>query len=117
LNSKLLDFFWRSISTPMRGGYFRYFTQYIEQLPIPRINFAKAIDKARHDRMNQMVDVMLELHQELAESKVDQVKNSIQRQIDATDKQIDALVYELYGLTDEEIKIVERTTDTKGNEV
>jgi len=31
----------------------------------------------------------------------------IQRQIDATDKQIDQLVYELYGLTDEEIKIVE----------
>jgi hypothetical protein len=31
----------------------------------------------------------------------------IQRQIEATDRQIDQLVYELYGLTDEEIKIVE----------
>lgn len=30
-----------------------------------------------------------------------------QRQIDATDKQIDQLVYELYGLTEEKIKIVE----------
>jgi len=30
-----------------------------------------------------------------------------QRQIDTTDRQIDALVYELYGLTDEEIKLVE----------
>jgi len=30
-----------------------------------------------------------------------------QRQIEATDGQIDALVYELYGLTEEEIKIVE----------
>ena len=29
-----------------------------------------------------------------------------QRQIEATDRQIDALVYELYGLTDEEIAIV-----------
>ena len=34
-------------------------------------------------------------------------KTAIQRQIDATDKRIDQLVYELYGLTDEEIKIVE----------
>jgi len=34
----------------------------------------------------------------------------IQRQIDATDKQIDQLVYELYGLTDEEIRIVEEAT-------
>jgi type II restriction/modification system DNA methylase subunit YeeA len=31
-----------------------------------------------------------------------------QRQIEATDRQIDALVYELYGLTDDEIAIVER---------
>ena len=31
----------------------------------------------------------------------------IQRQIDATDRQIDKLVYELYGLTPEEIAIVE----------
>ena len=34
----------------------------------------------------------------------------IQRQIDATDLQIDELVYELYGLTGEEIRIVEETT-------
>jgi len=34
-------------------------------------------------------------------------KTVLQRQIDATDRQIDNLVYELYGLTDEEIKIVE----------
>jgi hypothetical protein len=34
----------------------------------------------------------------------------IQRQIEATDKQIDTLVYELSGLTEEEIKIVEGKT-------
>ena len=37
-------------------------------------------------------------------------KSLIHRQIDATDKQIDQLVYELYGLTDEEIRIVEEAT-------
>jgi len=37
-------------------------------------------------------------------------KPLIQRQIDATDKQIDQLVYELYGLTDKEIRIVEEGT-------
>jgi hypothetical protein len=30
------------------------------------------------------------------------------RQIEATNRQIDALVYKLYGLTEEEIGIVER---------
>ena len=37
-------------------------------------------------------------------------KSPIQRQIEATDNQIDQLVYELYGLTDEEIRIVEEAT-------
>ena len=40
-------------------------------------------------------------------------KTAIQRQIDATDRQIDQLVYDLYGLTDEEIRIVEEATAKK----
>ena len=39
-----------------------------------------------------------------------QDKTVIQRQIDATDNQIDRLVYQLYNLTDEEINIVEEAT-------
>jgi adenine-specific DNA-methyltransferase len=35
LNSPLLDFYWKRVSTPLRGGFYRYFTQFIEQLPIP----------------------------------------------------------------------------------
>jgi hypothetical protein len=37
------------------------------------------------------------------------------RQIDATDNQIDTLVYELYGLTNDEIKIIETIDNTKSN--
>ncbi len=37
-------------------------------------------------------------------------KTDLQRQMDATDQQIDRLGYELYGLTEEEIRIVEGTT-------
>lgn len=39
----------------------------------------------------------------------------IQRQIDATDRQIDQLVYELYGLTDDEIRIVEEAINLAGS--
>jgi len=38
LNSRLLDYYLKQVSTTMRGGYFRYFTQFIEQLPIKRID-------------------------------------------------------------------------------
>jgi hypothetical protein len=50
---------------------------------------------------------MLSLHNQLATANTGHEKTALQRQIDATDRQIDQLVYELYGLTDEEIAIVE----------
>jgi len=46
---------------------------------------------------------------QLAAARTAHDKTLIQRQIDATDKQIDAQVYEVYGLTEDEIRIVEGT--------
>lgn len=57
--------------------------------------------------MVKLVESMLKLHEQLAAARTAHDKTLIQRQCDATDRQIDALVYELYGLTDEEIRIVE----------
>jgi type I restriction-modification system DNA methylase subunit len=107
LNSALLSFYLRRISTPMRGGFFRYFTQFIEQLPIRTIDFADPTDVARHDRMAALVTQMLDLHARLAAEGVPHEKAALQRRIEMTDRQIDALVYELYALTPEEIKVVE----------
>ncbi|HEY7315126.1 MAG TPA: hypothetical protein VH643_37615 [Gemmataceae bacterium] len=50
---------------------------------------------------------MLSLHKQLAAAKTPQDQTILKRQIDATDRQIDQLVYELYGLTEAEIRIVE----------
>ena len=107
LNSKVLNFYLRSVSTPMRGGFFRYFTQFIEQLPIRTINFADKTEKAQHDKMVQLVTRMLELQPQRAQARTAQDAASLDRQIAATDRQIDQLVYQLYELTDEEIAIVE----------
>jgi hypothetical protein len=60
--------------------------------------------------MVALVERMLELHRKLATTTIPADKTLYQRQIVATDCQIDALVYELYGLTEEEIKIVEDAT-------
>jgi hypothetical protein len=57
--------------------------------------------------MVMLVDSMLGLHKQLAAAKSEGQKGILQRQIDATDADIDRLVYDLYGLTDEEIAIVE----------
>ena len=53
--------------------------------------------------------MMPALHKQLPEAGTPHEKNALQRRIEATDGQIDALVYELYGLTEEEIGIVEAT--------
>jgi len=105
LNSRLLDSYLKQVSTPYRGGYFAYNRQYIEQLPIRTIDFSDPTDKTHHDRIVELAETMLKLHKQLAAVKTSHEKTAIQRQIDATDKQIDQLVYKLYGLTEEEIGI------------
>jgi hypothetical protein len=114
LNSRLAWFAIARISIPFgtRAGEYRYrlFTQYVEQMPIRPIAFSDENDKARHDRMVELVERMLTLHKQLAAAKTDHDKTALQRQIDATDRQIDRLVYELYGLTEGEIKIIEKGT-------
>jgi hypothetical protein len=60
--------------------------------------------------MVALVERMLALNRQLAAAKTPTAKTALQRQIDATDRQIDRLVYELYGLTEEEISIVEGAT-------
>jgi Eco57I restriction-modification methylase/TaqI-like C-terminal specificity domain len=111
LNSRLSWFMVGCISIPFgtRAGEFRYrmIYQYMEQLPIRPIDFKDKEDVARHDRMVSLVETMLDLNKKLQTAATPADKDMYKRRIDATDLEIDNLVYELYGLTDEEIKIVE----------
>ena len=58
-----------------------------------------------HDKMVSLVERMLALHNQ--SPRTPQVQEMVKREIESTDGQIDRLVYELYGLTEEEIRIVE----------
>ena len=109
INSKLL--FWRlqKLSNLFRGGWITCTKQYFGELPIRVIDFSDQTDKSRHDQMVKLVEQMLELHQSLSAARTPPEKTSLERQIAATDAQIDRLVYDLYGLTEGEIKIVEGT--------
>jgi hypothetical protein len=113
LNSSLVTYLHRLIAPPKGNNYFEVKTRIVGKLPIRRIDFSNTSDKSHHDRMVKLVDQMLDLHKELSAAKTPQEKASLERQIAATDAQIDRLVYELYGLTPEEIKIVEASTAAK----
>ncbi len=68
------------------------------------------VDVARHDRMVELVEGMLSLYGRLAGARIGRERMVIGHQIEAMDRRIDPLVYELYGLTDEEVGIVEGAT-------
>jgi hypothetical protein len=110
LNSKLGLFCFTELCAGLEGEgptYLRFFGQYIERFPVRPIDPDDPGDVARHDKMVALVERVLGLHKKLAAATVPADKKLYQRQIDATDEEIDALVYELYGLTEEEIGIVE----------
>jgi len=109
LNSSLLFTYLKSISTSLRGGYVRFWKQYLEKLPIRTIDFSDPADVARHDRMVALVEQMLDLNKRLAAAKAPHEREVLAGMIDATDRQIDKLVYELYGLTEDEVAVVEGT--------
>ncbi len=112
LNSRVFWFAISNISIPfgIRAGEYRYrlIYQYMEEVPIRAINFSDPADKARHDRMVALVERMLELSKKkhsgkLAPSELDR----LDREIAATDEEIDELVYALYGITQDERRIIE----------
>lgn len=107
LNSKLLRLLWTDRYYDKRNTFPKIKGTFLKQLPIRRIEFSVNADRGCHDRMVALVESMLSLHKQLASANTGHEKTALQRQIDATDRQIDQLVYELYGLTDEEIRIVE----------
>ena len=110
INSKLLKWYFPYISAPFRGGWLSANKQFLSNLPIRIINFDNPEDKKQHDRMVKLVERILQLNKDLQKAKTSHKKEVIQRQINATDKQIDKLVYKLYDLTEEEIAIVEEGT-------
>jgi hypothetical protein len=110
LNSKLANYVVLQMTNRFRGGYFAVNKQALERLPFRSIDFSKRCEESQHNHMIDLVEQMLLLHKELKKARTTQDKTVIQRQIDATDRQIDRLVYELYDLTGEEIAMVEEAT-------
>lgn len=113
LNSKLIFTYYKRIAAVLgdadQGGRLRWFRQDVEKLPIRPINFDDPADTARHTRMVQLVQRIIALTQRHAETEavLDDRRHDLARQIRELDAQIDALVYDLYGLTEAEITVIE----------
>ena len=62
------------------------------------------MEKAQHDKLVALVDNMLELQEKYYAARMERDKELYERRIRIVDAQIDRLVYDLYGLTEEVIK-------------
>ena len=80
---------------------------HLKKISTAIINFENPSEKARHDKLVSLVERMLELKKKYHETRMEQDKELCERQIKMVDAQIDRLVYDLYGLTEEEVKVVE----------
>ena len=87
----------------------------LRKLPIRALDLDNPLERRQHDLLVTLADEMLRLHEKLEPDPlaVDQLavdQKEVQRQIQVADNQIDRLVYRLYGLTEEEIALVEDIT-------
>ena len=103
LGSRAVAFFIRAYFDEVTQAFPQIKVSQLREIPIP------AADKSRHDKLVVLVDKLLVLMPKLRAATSESEKAVLQNAVTATDQQIDALVYELYGLTDEEIQLVEKS--------
>ncbi len=109
INSKLMTFFHRKrFLDEFKMRFQKILIKDAKRFPIKNIDFANPAQKKQHDILVQKVTALLALNKELQNPGLDSSeRRSIERDMAATDKMIDRLVYQLYDLTEDEIKIIE----------
>lgn len=102
INSRLLGYFYKEFFITID-----VLKNAILDLPIRPIDFSNPADKSRHDRLVELVEQMLAAKAKLPTVKTERDREFYENKCATIDQQIDSLVYELYDLTPEEIKLVE----------
>jgi len=106
-NSKLLNFLYQSRVQESGRVFAQVKTINLKPLPIKLIDFGNKSEKQKHDEIVKHVDQLLQLNRDLPSATLPSHRERIQSKIDYCEDRINALVYELYGLTEEDVKVIE----------
>jgi hypothetical protein len=109
LSSNLFFFLFKKILPQLQGGFFMPAYVKLKDFPIRLILHSDNRDETLYHRIVNSVTNILALSKNLAIARLPLEKDQLKRQIDATDREIDKLVYQLYELTEDEIKIIEES--------
>lgn len=71
------------------------------------VDFNNPSEKALHDKLVSLVDRVLELHKKKSSIPPSAERENIEHEIAVTDEKIDEIIYGLYGVTEEERKVIE----------
>lgn len=109
LNSRLTGFFWRTMFADFKTSFPQVTIFSLAQVPIHEIDLSDPAEQTCHDKLVALVERMLELNKQKHSSghRPPLQIEHLEREIAATDEEIDNLVYELYWITEEERKIIE----------
>jgi type I restriction-modification system DNA methylase subunit len=107
LNSRYFLWLYRELVQETGRVFAQVKLSKINQLPIRVIDFSDPGEKTGHHDVVSKVEKMLDAKKHLTEAKTDRDKTYYENRCTALDRQIDHLVYDLYGLTEEEVGIIE----------
>lgn len=107
LNSKLLTYRFRFIAKLKGGGIFEYFWNSISKIPVRRIDFDNKSDIHAHDEIVELVAKTIKLKAARGAAKSSKKDEVLARSIEELERTINQRVYELYGLDESEIMVVE----------
>lgn len=107
INSHLGKWFWIKNNSDFKTLFPKIKKSEIATIPICKIDFTSKKEKSLHDELVKYVDLILSLNNEINDTKLSTIASQLQGKIDYCEKKINDLVYQLYDLTPEEIKIIE----------
>ena len=106
LNSELANYYIKLIALNLTEGAFtKVRTNQLARLPI--VNLKSSSDESSKNEIVKLVDQLLKLNEEKAETKLQTNINQLQTKIDYCENRVDEIVYQLYGLTEDEIETIE----------
>jgi hypothetical protein len=106
LNSTYLRWVYHNIAHETGRVFAQVKLSKLKQLPIREIVFSDVRDKARHDEIVMVVQKLLALYGQLAVAKGSS-NEAIRKEIQTEERHNDSLVYELYGLTFDDVRLIE----------
>ncbi len=109
INSNLIN--WLHLKTiysiRIPQGSLKYPVSFFENIPIPKINMSNGEDRKKYDRLTKLSESIMSSKESMLLAKTDGDREYLEGKIKSLDNQIDSIVYQLYGLSVDEIYLIE----------